>query len=418
MNLVKERITYCFNNIKLLLKWLVIALVVGVLGGVVGSFFHISVDLVTEFRQHNKLIILFLPVGGVIITLLYRICKKWGHIDTNRVIEAVNGDGNIPFVMTPLIFVSTVITHLFGGSAGREGAALQLGGSIAYRVGKIFKLNKNDLHIIVMSGMSAVFAALFGTPITAMFFALEVTSVGVMHYASMVPCIIASSSAYFVALIFKIPPVRFSNIAVEAFTPATALKVIILAILCAIVGIIFCVAIKKCEHYMEKLMPNGYVRAFVGGLIIVALTYVFRTTDYNGAGMDVISRAISGEAKYEAFILKIIFTAVTISAGFKGGEIVPTFFIGSTFGCVMGYILGLDPSFAAAIGFVTLFCSVVNCPVASFVLAVEVFGVNSILLFAIALSISYMMSGYGGLYKSQKFMFSKTEMKQIDITAK
>lgn len=418
MGLIKDRVKYCFGNLKILLKWLVIALIVGALGGVVGSFFHISVDLATELREHNKFIILFLPLGGIFIAFLYRICKRWGSIDTNRVIEAVNGNGKVPFVMAPLIFVSTVITHLFGGSAGREGAALQLGGSIAYRVGRVFKLSKDDLHIIVMSGMSAVFAALFGTPITAMFFSLEVTSVGIMHYASMVPCIIASSCAYFVALIFKIPPVKFDNIALEVFTPQTVGKVIILAILCAIVGVVFCVSIKKCEHYIKKLLPNNYLRAIAGGLIIVILTFALRTTDYNGAGMDVISRALSGDAKYEAFILKIIFTAITISAGFKGGEIVPTFFIGSTFGCIMGNVLGLDPSFASAIGFVTLFCSVVNCPVASFVLAVEVFGTQSILLFAIAVSISYMMSGYRGLYKSQRFMYSKTEMKQIDITAK
>lgn len=418
MDLIKDRIKYLFIHIKTLLKWLIIALVLGIVGGIIGSVFHISIDYATEIRVHNSWLIFLLPLGGLLIAFLYNLCKKQGHIDTNRVIEAVRDDEKVPFVMAPLIFVSTVITHLLGGSAGREGAALQLGGSIGYRLGRIFRLNKNDMHIIVMSGMSSVFAALFGTPLTAMFFSLEVTSVGVMYYAGLVPCIISSLSAYYVASIFKISPVRFENIAFETISVEVAVKVILLAVLCAVVSILFCIAIKKCEHYMEKFIPNNYLRALVGGIAIVLFTLVLGTYDYNGAGMDVIARALGGEARYEAFIIKIIFTAITIAAGFKGGEIVPTFFIGSTFGCVIGPLLGLNPGFSAAIGFVALFCGVVNCPVASLLLALEVFGVNSISLFAIAVSVSYLMSGNFSLYKSQKIMYSKTEMKYINIDTK
>ena len=196
------------------------------------------------------------------------------------------------------------------------------------------------------------------------------------------------------------------------------LKVVILAVLCAAISILFCVAIKKCEHGMEKLIRNNYLRAAAGGAVIVLLTLVVRTHDYNGAGMEVISRAISGEARPEAFILKIIFTAITISAGFKGGEIVPAFFIGSTFGCVCGSLLGLDPGFAAAIGFVALFCGVVNCPVASMMLSLEVFGAEGIIFFAVVCGVSYMMSGYSGLYKSQKIVYSKLSDEYIDANTK
>ena len=172
--------------------------------------------------------------------------------------------------------------------------------------------------------------------------------------------------------------------------------------------------IKRFEKFSETKTENRYIRALIGGALIVLLTILLRTTDYNGAGMDIIRNAIAGEAKAEAFLLKIVFTAITIAAGYKGGEIVPTFFIGSTFGCVAGGLLGLNPGFAAAIGFVALFCAVVNCPVASVLLAVEVFGGEGLLLFALACGISYLMSGYFGLYSSQHFASSKLEDCPVD----
>ena len=238
-----------------------------------------------------------------------------------------------------------------------------------------------------------------------------------MHYAGLVPCIISSITAYKIAGIFGIPPVNFS-ISMQPLSAPIMIKAIILAVLCALVSILFCLAIKKCEHFMHKTVPNRYFRAVVGGFLIIGLTYATGTFDYNGAGMDVITRALQGNARYEAFILKIIFTAITISAGFKGGEIVPTFFIGSTFGCVAGALLGLDAGFGAAIGFVSLFCGVVNCPIASILLALEVFGADSILVMATVCAVSFMMSGYFGLYESQKIVYSKISEDEIDIYTK
>ena len=404
-----------FEYIKVLIKWLIASSVVGLIGGVLGSIFHISIDLVTEFRTEHTWVILLLPIGGILIAAIYALFKSKGAIDTNRVIESARDEQNVPLVMAPLIFISTCITHLLGGSAGREGAALQLGGSIGYNLGKIFKFNKKDMHIVVMSGMSAVFAALFGTPLTAAFFALEVTSVGVIHYAGLVPCIVSSIVAYKIAGGFGLSPVRFDNVFIEAISVSVMIKVIILAILCAIVSILFCMAIHKCEHIMESTVKSRYVRAFAGGVLIVGLSYALGTFDYNGAGMDIITRAIGGEARYEAFLLKILFTAITISAGLKGGEIVPAFFIGSTFGCVAGSLLGLDAGFSAAIGFVALFCGVVNCPIASTILALEVFGAEPILIMATVCGVSFMMSGYFGLYKSQKIVYSKLNEDLINI---
>ncbi len=414
METIKFGAKASWEYVKVLIKWIAIAAIIGVTGGVVGSAFHESIDYVTALRGRCSWLLFLLPLGGLIIAFIYWLFRRQGRIDTNRVLEAVRADEKVPLVMAPLIFVSTVITHLLGGSAGREGAALQLGGSIGYNLGKVFKLNKKDMHIVVMSGMSSVFAALFGTPLTAAFFALEVVSVGVIHYAGLVPCVLSAIVAYRIALLFGISPVRFDTVVFEAFSASVLGKVLLLALLCAIVSIIFCVAIKKSEHYMERFLPNQYLRALVGGGMIVLLTLVLQTRAYNGAGMDVITYAMGGEAKWEAFLLKIVFTAITIAAGFKGGEIVPTFFIGATFGCVAGTLLGLEPSFGAAIGFVALFCGVVNCPVASIMLSLEVFGAEGILFFAVACGVSYMMSGYFGLYKSQRIVYSKLDAAFID----
>lgn len=401
--------------IKSFVKWLIIASLVGVVGGLLGSVFHKSLDIAAKVREESPWLIYLLPLAGIVIVAMYRPFRSKGRIDTNRVIEAVQTEEKVPLIMMPLIFLSTVITQLFGGSAGREGAALQLGGSVGYNIGKIFRLNKLDTHIIIMAGMSSVFAALFGTPLSAAVFAMEVICVGSIRYCGLMPCVIASAVAYKTSLLFGASPVRFDNVIFGAISAELMIKTVILAFLCAIVSIIFCVAINGCEHFMNKAISSAYLRAFVGGIIIVALTVLLNTTDYNGAGMNIVEKAMSGIAKPEAFLLKIIFTSITIAAGFKGGEIVPTLFIGSTFGCVMGAVLGLDAGVGAAIGFVALFCGVVNCPLASIVLSVEVFGSEALLVFAIATAVSFMMSGYFGLYKSQRIVMSKLTDEYIDI---
>ncbi len=403
-----------FKYSSAFLKWIIISLIVGVIGGIIGSIFHICIDKVTEIRVENDYILYFLPLGGLIIAGMYHLFSSKGKIDTNRVLESIRDNEKVPLIMMPLIFLSTVLTHFFGGSAGREGAALQLGGSIGYNIGKVFRLNKSSMRIIVMSGMSAVFSALFGTPITAAVFSLEVVTVGMVHYTGLVPCSISAITAFMISRMFGLGSVRFLDVPVEAFTLPIFIKVAVLALLAAIVSILFCVAIHKCEGLADRFIHNRYLRAFTGGLIIVILSLLLKTRDYNGAGMDVIESAMNGQANYEAFLLKIVFTAITIAAGFKGGEIVPAFFIGSTFGCVAGSLLGINPAFGAAIGFIAVFCGVVNCPLASIILSIEVFGAEGLMFFALACSISYMMSGRFGLYHSQRIVYSKISDEYID----
>lgn len=413
MDTMKKQVDISLKYIITFLKWGIVSTMIGAVGGFIGSVFHICVDSVTEFRMHHGWLICLLPIGGLVIAGMYHLFSCKGALDTNRVLEAVRQKDSVPLIMVPLIFISTVITHALGGSAGREGAALQLGGGIGYNMGSLLRMNKKNTHILVMSGMSSVFSALFGTPITAAVFALEVTSVGILHYAALLPCVIAAITAFAVSQAFGIAPVRFSNINIGAFAPGIFGKVILLTIACALVSILFCAAIQKCEHVSAKWLKNRYLRAAVGGAVLVLLTCLVGNQSYNGAGMEVIASALAGNAKPEAFLIKIIFTAITIAVGFRGGEIVPSFFIGATFGCVLGGLLGLDPGFGAAIGFVALFCSVVNCPLASMMLAIEVFGTKGILFFAIVCAVSYALSGSFGLYHSQELVFSKLTDEEV-----
>lgn len=414
---VKRKIRIVQLNLWVFFKWIIISIITGVVGGAVGSIFHLSVELATKTRIEHSWILYLLPFGGLLIVFLYKKGMK-GDPGTNLVINSIRTDGKVPFLMAPLIFLGTVITHLFGGSAGREGAALQLGGSIGSQIGNLIGLDEKDMHLITLCGMSSVFSALFGTPLTATFFAMEVISIGIIHYSAFIPCIVSSVTAYYISIYFGLDPVRFNLNVIPEISLINIVKVMILGSLCAVVSIIFCNLLHKSNNISKKIISNAYVRVFIGGIIIVLLTIIIGTRDYNGAGMDVILNAMNGTAKPEAFLLKMIFTAITISVGYKGGEIVPTFFIGATFGCVVGKFLGLDPCFGAAVGLVALFCGVVNTLITSIILSIELFGAGNIVLFAIACGVSYMESGYYSLYSSQKIMYSKIKAEYINRNAK
>ena len=395
-------------------KWIIIAAVVGAFVGIVGVFFHICVEKATEIRVEMPWLIWLLPIGGTAIVFLYKKTGMEKDRGTNLVLDAVRSNEPLNIKTAPLIFVSTVITHLFGGSSGREGAALQIGGSIASYVGTHIKLDEKDQRIITMCGMAAGFSALFGTPVAAVVFAMEVVSVGVMYYSAIVPCIIASAVGAYIASVFDIAPTSFSIIgSIPTIELLTIFKVIVLAVLCAAVSMLFCLTLKKTHKLYDKI-PNKTVAAIVGGLAVAILTFIIGTTDYNGAGMDVIGRAVAGEAEYEAFILKIIFTALTLGAGFKGGEIVPTLFVGATFGNVAGKLFGLGGSFGAGLGMAALFCGVTNCPLTSLILSIELFGPEGLIYYAVACAVSYKLSGYYGLYSAQKIVYSKHRPEFID----
>lgn len=399
------------------LKWLAVAAATGVICGLVGSAFYLAVMSATTLRGANPWLLWLLPVAGAAIALTYKFTKLDG-IGTDTVIDAIHEGRVISVLLVPVIFVSTAATHLFGGSAGREGAALQIGGSLGQNIARVFRLDDKDRRLATLCGMSALFAALFGTPLTATIFALEVISVGELYYAGLVPCLASSLVSYGVTHLFNIAPTHF-DVTAPALAPDMLWRVAVLGVACAVMSVILCLMMHQSERIFKKYVPNGILRAVLGGVVIIALTYLVGTTDYNGAGTDVIAAAIErGEARPWDFALKLLFTAITLSAGFKGGEMVPTFFIGATLGCALGPVLGIPAEFAAAVGLAALFCGAVNCPVASVTLAVEIFGADGIIYFAVAAVIAYMLSGYSGLYRSQKIIYSKLKAEYIDIHAK
>lgn len=416
---LRRKILSARNYILTFLKWAVVAAATGCAGGFTGGLFHESVKYVTELHRANPFLLYFLPFAGLIIVVMYRGLKFNSDPGTNIVISSVRSHNEVPILIAPLIFAATVITQLFGGSAGREGAALQLGGSIGRQMGNIFRLDEKDVHIAIMCGMSGVFSALFGTPLTAVIFAIEVISVGVFYYSALVPCLISSVSGFAVSSLMGASPLFFTVEHIPDIEITSLLRVLLLGALCAVVSIIFCIALKNTAKLFKKLFKNSYIRIFSGGLIVVILTLVVNTRRFNGTGMEYIENIFAGgQVFWYDFILKIIFTAVTISAGFKGGEIVPTMFIGTAFGCFAGSLLGLDPQFGAAVGLAATFCGVVNCPIASIILSVEIFGAQGLIFFAVAVSVSYMLSGYYGLYSSQKILYSKLKAEYININAK
>ena len=413
---IKARIAHMGLYVAALVKWMAVGALIGGIGGFVGAAFHLGVDYATQLRLLHPWVLYLLPVCGLFIVGLYRLCKLEGA-GTNAVIESVHFGKTVPTLLVPLIFISTVLTHLCGGSAGREGAALQIGGGIGYRTGTLLRLGEKELPLATLCGMSGVFAALFGTPLTATIFALEVISVGVLYYAGLLPCITAALTAYWIAVLMGVSPTRFA-VAMPELELTTLGLTVVLAVGCAVVSILFCRGLHWVEHLAARWLKNPFLRAAVGGCVIMVATLALGTTAYNGAGMDIIRKALAGQAADWAWLLKLAFTAVTIGCGFKGGEVVPSFFVGATFGCAAGSLLGLPGGFAAAVGLVAVFCGAVNCPVASVILSVELFGAKGIVYFAVASAVSYLLSGYSGLYSSQTILYSKLRAEFINVHAK
>lgn len=413
-DLLKHKAKHNLQRLLTSIKWIIFSIIVGLIVGLCGTAFFIGLSFVTIVRGQNPELIYFLPIGGLAIVALYHILNDTNDTGTNLVISAIHSGDKLPFRMAPLIFISTLITHFFGGSAGREGAALQMGGSIGNSLGKIFRFDEKDKHVMIMCGMSAAFSSLFGTPMAASIFSMEMISVGVMYYTALVPCVISSLVAHGVATYFGVSTEFFLIDTIPEFNVKTAIIISILAILCAIVSIVFCITLHTSEKLYHKFFKNPYLRIFVGGCFVLIATLIVGNQNYNGTGMNIIERCIDGTVKSEDFILKILFTALTLGAGFKGGEIVPSFCTGAAFGCLFGNLLGFSPTLCTAVSMTALFCGVTNCPITSLLISFELFGYDGMPYFLLAISLSYMLSGYFGLYKSQRIVYSKYKTNYIN----
>lgn len=396
--------------LPVLCKWLLIAGAVGVIVGFVASGFGHTLIYVQKLRAQFPWIVYGLPIGGLMIVFLYRVTKNHDDRGTNTIVASIQEDTEIPVKMAPLIFISTAITQLFGGSAGREGAALQLGGSIANKLGKCIRLNKHDQRTIIMCGMSAGFSALFGTPMAAAIFALEVVSVGIMHYSALVPCVTASLIAYLVANFCQIPPEVFPVLGVPAMDIWNFLKITAMATAAGGASVLFCVILHTGEHIYEKWIKNPYIRIVLGGILVVGFSALLGTGMYMGSGMGIIEEILhhGHKADWYSFLLKMVFTMLTLGAGFKGGEIVPSLCIGAALGSVCAAIIGLPMELVAACGMVGVFCGVTNAPIASLLLAFELFGYEGMPYYLVTVAVSFLVSGCHSLYKRQKIVYSKT----------
>lgn len=401
-------------NIRYFIKWSALALVIGSVAGAAGTIFSMGVSWAAGFRLSHPSMLFFLPVSGLLIVWMYHSFHEEGNRGTNMVIDAISSNERVTPATGPLIFFSTILTHLGGGSSGREGAALQLGGSIGNSFGEWFKLDERDKKIAIMCGMSAVFSALFGTPVAAAIFSLEVVSIGVLYYAALVPCVFSSFLAVGIARAAGLEGEHFPVEMIPALDLKAMGLLVLLGILCAAVSILFCVLLHTAEHAYRKYFPDARVRILAGSFLFIALTLLSGTRDYCGSSMGLIESSIEGSVRYEAFLMKMLFTAVALGAGFKGGEIVPTLCVGAALGCAFGEITGFAPSLCAACGMAALFAGVTNCPITSLVIALELFGYEGMEYFSIIIAVAFALSGYYGLYASQKFVYSKTRTEFIN----
>ena len=407
------------RKMMILARWIVIGIVSGLVIGGLSTAFGYAIQYATVFRETHPFMVYFLPAAGVCIVLVYHLAGIEKPQGTNIVISSIHSGDHLPSRMAPLIVIATVLTHLCGGSAGREGAALQFGGSLGSSFARLIHADKKDMNVMIMCGMSAAFSAVFGTPVAAALFSMEIVSIGIMEYAALVPCVIASVTASRFAHTMGFGPESMGFIHIPEFTPVTAAEIGLLALLCAFLSVAFCVLMQKVSGLFELIFKgNQYLMIIAGGCMIALLSLIPGFDAYLGAGINVIEDATRGNAVWYAFIMKLIFTVITIAAGYKGGEIVPSFFIGATFGAVFGHMIGLSPSLCAACGMASLFCGVTNCPVTSLLICFELFGFSGVLYYLICISISFMMSGYYGIYKSQRIIYSKYRPEYVNRTVK
>lgn len=375
---------------------IIVSLITGVVCGLCGVAFSKTLSFVTVFRQSHNFTVWFLAAGGLLSMFIYKICKINGA-GTETVFETARHNEKLPTALPVAVFCGTALSHLFGASAGREGAALQIGGGVADTLGKVFKLDEETHRITVMCGMAALFSALFGTPLAACVFVLEVIFTKTCLFA-VISVLFSSIVAYIIAILLNVSPERFVIGVIPDFSVALVLKSALITLAGIAVAFVFCKGLHLGKKLFKKIFKNEYLRIAVGGLIITVLTLLLGTYDYNGGGVDIIERVFEGSVRYEAFALKLLFTVICVSAGYKGGEIIPTLFIGATLGGTLALMLNMPLGTGAAIGMAVLFCAATKAPLATVLLCAEMFGATCIPLVLPVVAVTFVFARYQGLY--------------------
>lgn len=390
------------QNFRYFFKWLFLALAVAIGAGSASAIFLLALDWATEKRMAQPLWIWGLPLAGFGVGWVYWRFGKSVEAGNNLLISEIQEPkAHIPFRMAPFVLGGTVISHLFGASVGREGTAVQMGGALADQVAKWFKLNQHDRRILLMAGISAGFASVFGTPLAGTVFALEVIIVGKLNYEALFPCALAAILADQVCSSFGVHHSHYPCIDVPKFSGLILVSLLVAGILFGIVGQLFAYSSHRLSHLMKKYLPFAPLRPFLGGLVIATAVWFFSAHRYIGLGIPTMLQALQEPLPCYDFVAKIIFTVVSLGSGFKGGEVTPLFFIGATMGNALAPVLNLPIPLLAAVGFVAVFGGIANTPLAATLMAIELFGPKIGIFAAIPCVISYLFSGTFGIYRSQ-----------------
>lgn len=403
--------SYFIGSIFYLLKWLCLAGIVGTLAGAASAFFLVSLSWAATTRESYTYLLFLLPFAGAFVSFLYMKFGGSAIKGNNLILEEIRDrKEGIPFRMAPLVLFGTIMTHLFGGSAGREGTAVQMGSTFADFTGKIFHLDRIDRKIILIAGISAGFSSLFGTPLAGTVFGVEVLALGLVSYQALIPAFFASVIGDQVTRGFNVPHAHYVIDIIPNFSLIVVLKIIIASILFGLAALLF----SKLTGFFKKIFShtfkNPILKSFVGGSIIVLLVYIMGTRDYLGLGLPLIEDSFSSEVNPLAFLWKIIYTSITLGAGFQGGEVTPLFTIGATLGNMLAGILNLPLGFLAALGLIAVFSGATNTPLACFIMGIELFGADAAIYLFLACIISYLFSGHTGIYSAQQIGTSKSRL--------
>ena len=386
----------------LLLQWILICVLIGVFSGSASAFFLVALDWVTQTRENNNWIIWLLPIGGLAIGLGYHYWGKSVVKGNNLLLEEYeNPQKIIPLKMAPLVLFGTLITHLFGGSAGREGTAVQMGGAIADQFTKLFQLDASERKTILILGISAGFASIFGTPLAGALFALEVVYFSKINFKSIFLSFLVAYIAYFTVELWHVNHTTYTIPFVPEISFITLFWIVLVSILFGLAAMLFSRSTHFWGHLFSKNISFPPLRPFVGGCFIALAVYFIGTTKYIGLGVPMIVDAFSNPNASYDFLLKILFTGFTLGAGFKGGEVTPLFFIGATLGSTLSLIVPLPIALLAGMGFVAVFSGASHTPIACTVMGMELFGIESGIFIGLACSIAYFSSGSVGIYNAQ-----------------
>lgn len=396
------------STLRYLVRWIPVGILAGILGGSASALLLWSLEVATDVRESHKWLIALLPIAGLLVGYLYRSLGISVEAGNNLILDEIhNPKQTIPVRMTPLILLGTFLTHLFGGSAGREGTALQTGASLADQLAKPFRMNAHERRILLMTGISAGFASVFGTPLAGAIFGMEVLAFGLISYNAIAPCFIA---AFIGDLTTSAWGIHHTVYRITDLPTFDLRKLFVAAIAGAVFGLVgkgFAKTTHAIHYLFKKRIAWPPLRPFIGGILVALAVFALGTTKYIGLGIPTIVAAFQGQQAPYDFAAKFLFTAVTLGAGFKGGEVTPLFFIGATLGNALSYVLPLPPSLLAGMGFVAVFAGAANTPVSSTLMAMELFGAEAGAYAAIACVASYLFSGHAGIYLAQRVGSSK-----------